>query len=103
MNDVARKERRLNQRFPYEHPIRYMAMGHLKRPPDEAPRIGGVVDLSNGGMRIRTAKPGLGKGVILRVWLPVSEVEVSVPVIAEVVWMEEQRPATFQAGLMFMV
>ena len=80
-----------------------MAMGDLKRPPDEAQREGDVVDLSDGGMKIRTAKPGLGKGVILRVWLPVSEVEVSVPLLAEVRWREEEKPGAFQAGLMFMV
>ena len=102
MNEVVKKERRSSQRFPYRHPIRYMAMGDLIRPPDETPSDSDVVDLSNGGMRIRTGKLGLGKGVILKVWLPVSQVEVSVPVLAEVRWAEEQRPATFQAGLMFM-
>ena len=103
MNDVARKERRLDQRFPYKYPIRYMAMGDLARPPDEAPNEGGVVDLSNGGMRIRTAKRGLEKGLILRVWLPVSEVEVSVPVLTEVRWIDEETPGTFRAGMTFMV
>lgn len=78
-----------------------MAMGDLKRPPDEAPGDGSVVDLSNGGMQIRTAKPGFRKGVPIKVWLPVSKV--SVPVLAEVRWMEEQTPGTFRTGLMFMV
>ena len=103
MNRVVKKERRLSRRFLYKHPIRYMAMGDLKRPPDEAPRIGDVVDLSDGGMRIRTAEPGLGKGFILKLWLPVSEVEVSVPVLSEVRWVKEERPGGYHAGLRFMM
>lgn len=103
MNGLVKKERRLSRRFSYKHPVRYMAMGDLTRPPNKAANGGDVVDLSDGGMRIRTAKPGLEKGVIFRVWLPVSEVEVSVPVLTEVRWIEEGRTGTFQGGLMFIV
>ena len=103
MNADARKERRLSQRFSYKHPVRYMAMGDPMRPPDEVPREADVVDLSDGGIRIKTTRPGLEKGLILKVRLPVSKVEASVPVLAEVRWMEEKRTGAFQAGLMFMV
>ena len=102
MSGVVRKERRMGQRFTYKRPIRYMAMGDLLRTPDEAPIEGGVVDLSDGGMRIRTSSPHLGKGVILKVLLPVSRVDVNVPLLAEVRWKEEEKPDAFQAGLMFM-
>ncbi len=103
MGEVVKKERRLSQRFSYQHPVKYMAMGDPMRPPDEVPREGDVLDLSDGGIRIKTTRPGLGKGLILKVRLPVSKVEASVPVLAEVRWIEEKKTGTFQAGLMFMV
>lgn len=78
-------------------------MGTPSRPPNEKPNDGSVLDLSNGGMKIKTRKLGFSKGLILKVWLPVSRVDVSVPVLTEVRWMKEERPGNFYAGLSFVV
>jgi hypothetical protein len=102
MDRIVKKERRLNQRFPYKYPVRYMAFGDFSRPPDKAPIEGGVLDLSNGGMRLKTTNPGFEKRGILKVWLPVSRGKINVPLLAEVRWTEEQPAGTFHAGLMFM-
>jgi len=68
-----------------------------------APVEGGIVDVSSGGMRIRTGQDGLEEGAILKVWLPIPEVEVTVAVLTEVRWVKEEAPGNFYAGLRFIL
>ncbi len=103
MAEPSEREMRMSPRFPYHRTMQYMAMGDSLRPPDRVPLSGGIVDISNGGMRVQTEDLGLEEGVMLKVWIPVSETEVAVPVLTEVRWVKEEKPGGYHAGLRFMM
>jgi hypothetical protein len=96
-------EKRVSVRFPYTRPVSYMAMGKSGRPPDKAAVHGKIVDLSSGGMRIRTERQTIEEGAVLQVWFPLSEPPVTIPVLAQVIWVREDMPVNYQVGLRFMI
>jgi len=103
MGEPVKEEKRMSERFPYQRTMQYMAMGDSLRPPDRVPLSGGIVDISNGGMRVQTEELGLKEGVMLKVWIPLSETEVAVPVLTEVRWVKEEKTGGYHAGLRFMM
>lgn len=95
------EEKRAYVRFPYTSPVSYVVMGEPPHPPEKVAIHSEMVDLSNGGMRIREGR--LKEGVLIRVGIPVSEHEVMLPVLAEVRWVREEIPGEYQAGLQFLM
>ena len=63
-----------------------------------------VVDISNGGMKIRakTETPQLGFAVIVRVPIMNSNEE-SIPVLTMVKWMQREIEGTYLLGLKYMI
>ncbi len=96
-------EKRVSVRYPYTRPVSYMAMGKSGRPPDKVAVHGEIVDLSNGGMRIRMERQALEEGAVLQVWFPISEPPVTIPVLAQVRWVREEIHGNYQVGLRFMI
>lgn len=66
VNEIVKKEKRLSQGFLYKRPLRFMVMGDLKRPPDEAPGEVSVVDLSNESVMLSSRK---SKALSLPFWV----------------------------------
>lgn len=95
------EERRLSPRFTYRKRIKYWMMSTPIRNLNEGIKEGTVLDLSNGGMKIKTEKLGFVEGLILKVLLPFPKIKVAVPVLAEVRWAKEEKPGTVYAGLSF--
>jgi len=101
--DWQGEKKRVSDRFPYTRPVSYMAMGSRVYPPDKVAVHGEIVDLSSGGMRIRTKRQALEEGAVLQVWFPISEPPVTVPVLAQVRWVKEEIPGNYQVGLRFVI
>jgi hypothetical protein len=58
------------------------------------------LDISEDGLGMR-AESILSEGWVLKLFLPVPEVEISIPVFAEVMWVKEEI-GYFRAGLRFL-
>ncbi|NCO67175.1 MAG: PilZ domain-containing protein [Nitrospirae bacterium] len=97
------EEKRVSIRYPYTRPVSYMALGESGRPPDKVAVHGEILNLSSGGMRIRTERQALEEGTVLQVWFPLSEPPVTIPVLAQVRWVREEMPGEYQVGLRFMI
>jgi len=64
---------------------------------------GSLVNISNGGLCI-TTRHRLGKGMVLKVSLPVSEISPAAPTLAQVMWvMNDTKHKEFRTGLRFII
>lgn len=97
------EERRKGVRISYPGPLSYMAMGLAGRIPNQEILLGEIVDLSKGGMRIRTGRQTLEEGTVVRAEIPVSEPSITVPVLSQVLWIREEKPGNYQVGLRFVL
>lgn len=64
-----------------------------------------IVDVSNGGMKIRIESKPPEKGSVIRILLPIpvtSDIQTTVPVLTLVVWVETVSDKTYSFGVMFM-
>ena len=78
-----------------------MVMGDLSHHPD-APKIPGeIMDLSSSGMKMRLKGRELEKGLVLRIKFPLSDVRITLPVLAQVKWVKKEGHEECQAGLRF--
>lgn len=59
------------------------------------------IDLCERGMGIRIDKGAVPKGALLSIRFPVPSLQISVPVLGEVRWVNEVSPGEYHAGLMF--
>ena len=94
-------ENRLDVRFPYTHPVSFIATGGPRHSPTDLVLDGKIVDLSNGGMGIRTQERGLEEGTVVRARVPVSDAPIAVPVLSQVKWVREEGDGVYLAGLRF--
>ncbi len=94
-------KKRIDIRFPCIRPVDYMVMGDLVHPPSSAEVQGETVDLSSFGMRIRVKGQKLQKGAMLRIRIPLSDVGITVPVLAQVKWIKKEVRGNYEAGIMF--
>lgn len=96
-------ERRRGVRISYARSMSYIAMGQAGRIPHHDTLLGEIVDLSNGGMRIRIGPQTLEEGTVVRAEIPVAESAIAVPVLSQVLWIREEKPGNYQAGLRFVL
>jgi hypothetical protein len=94
-------EQRTHNRSPYSCRVSCEVMGEHPHSPEKVATQGEMVDLSNGGMRIRNVK--LKVGNLIQVRIPASEHSVYVPVLAEVRWVRQREPGIYDAGLKFLI
>jgi len=91
-----REEKREVKRILYVRPLSYMPIGG---PPSE----GEIQDMGNGGARIRTAAPPPDKGTVVQAWIPLTELEIAVPVLGLVRWMRKEGREFYQVGFQFLI
>lgn len=90
-------------RYPYRSAVMYTALNYAVHAPNKTEVAAEVVDLSDSGMRMITEKGTLETGNMLRVRIQISDIQASVPTLAEVIWTKKQDANAFEAGLRFVV
>ncbi len=103
MAKTGTKEKREAVRSPYHRPVNFLVAGAADAPPHELPSRGEIVNISQGGMGMRTEQRALQEGAILQAWVPVAEPPVTFPILTQVKWVREDQPGLSQIGLRFMV
>ena len=102
-----KKEKRVNARIPYTCPTSYGVMGNFVSPPGVVEVKGKILDISDSGVRIRIDGQALEPGTIICIRVPIhkskSRTPITVPVLAEIRWANEELPAGRQMGLKFMM
>jgi len=100
---MAEEKTRQAERFQYICPVSFITLGDLNYPPHDADMEAETLDISNGGMKIRLKGKPLKEGAMIQIRIPVSELNVAVPVFTEVRWVREEVPDNYQIGLRFLV
>ena len=100
---MKQKDKRLVQRFPCKFPVSFMALGSRDDPRVSEAVSSEIMDLSEHGMKIRVQGLTLAEGTVLLVKVPLSSAPVSVPSLAEVRWIKEEKSGTCEAGLKYVI
>lgn len=95
-------EKRKDIRYPCTLQVSYLALGGPASPEGMTALKADVVDLSNGGIRIREGQL-LKIGSMVQIMLPVAGKQIMAPVISVVMWAAEEMPGKFQTGLKFLI
>ncbi|HET6464335.1 MAG TPA: PilZ domain-containing protein [Nitrospiria bacterium] len=92
------------QRFSLSINVTYeMSVHENSWQPAEKPTRGTVVNVSTGGLCLTTDE-ALKVGQVLKMALPLPNVEATAPTLAEVRWVQKENPTgIFQAGLRFLL
>jgi len=97
------QEKRLYERFPLTSYASYMRMGDSANLPDMSYSMAEILDISNGGLRMRLPQLMIIEGTLLITRVPLPGVSATIPVIARVQWVMEESERTCQAGLKFLL
>ena len=95
---MPEEKTRQAKRYQFICPISFVTLGDLNFPPYDVATEAEIVDISNGGMKIRLKGRLLKEGAMIQVRIPVSEFEVAVPVLTEVRWVREDVQDSYQVG-----
>jgi hypothetical protein len=102
-----KKEKRVSSRIPDTRPMSYVVMGNFVSPPGVVEVKGKILDISDSGVRIRVDGQALEPGTVICIRVPIhkskSKTPITVPVLAEIRWANEELPAGRQMGLRFMM
>jgi PilZ domain len=88
------KEQREALRAPYACPVRYMANGQAGQ--------GEILNLGDGGVRIRTALHRIEIGTMMLAQISFSTPPITVPVFGLVRWVSRDGGALYEIGLQFL-
>jgi hypothetical protein len=94
-------ERRSDIRFPCKITLDLMVMGNVAGTPEKVKKSAEMIDLSNSGMRMLLKGQTFEKGEVLCVRIPISDMQMTVPVLAHVKWMNKNGNKGCQLGLSF--
>ncbi len=100
---MKKDEKRAVLRYPYKSSVIYTSLGYRSHPPDKTETPAEIMDLSDSGMRMRIEGKVIEEGNVLRVRIPVADIQVTVPTLAQVIWTKKQDPKVYHAGLRFVV
>jgi c-di-GMP-binding flagellar brake protein YcgR len=95
---MSEEKTRRYERFQFICPVSFITLGTMRYPPYDVSKEAEIVDISNGGMKIRLKGSLLKEGAMIQVRIPVSEFEVTVPVLTEVRWVREELQDNYQVG-----
>lgn len=97
---ICGKEKRIYKRKQFEKlfyfetiETEFDQIKHIKK-------SGFSVDISEGGLGIKLQE-ALMEGEILKIFFPISEINISIPIFAEVMWIGEEGK-NFRIGLRFL-
>lgn len=93
-------KQRAYKRIPYTGRVSCVVMGESPRPPREVTKSE-ILDISDGGMKIRTMELNIGDIILVRI--PVTDSPVHVPVMTEVQWTRQNTTGTYDAGLRYLI
>jgi hypothetical protein len=88
------KEQRQAFRAPYDSPVSFLAMGQVGH--------GEILNLGNGGGKIRTSLHFLERGTVIRAQIKFSNPPISVPVFGLVRWVKKESKGMYEIGLQFL-
>lgn len=103
MAKTGTKEKREAVRIFYRQPVNFRVAGAAGAPPHKLPSRGEILNISRGGMGMRTERRVLGEGALLQAWIPVAEPPVTLPVLTQVRWVRGDQPGLSQIGLRFVL
>jgi len=103
LGKMKQKNSRAAQRFSCKSSVGLVVLSSHGQPPDKDAISGEIMNISGGGMRMRFQGQTLEEGVVLLVKMPLSLAPVTVPSIAQVKWIKEEKPGTYQAGLQYLI
>ncbi len=101
MTDRAWNEKRECLRHLCHCPVSYMVTGTLGSRAEEITIQGEIVDLGHRGIGMRTKRRTLEEETVVLAWIPVSEPPITLPVLAQVIWVKKEQAGTYAAGLRF--
>jgi PilZ domain len=67
------------------------------------PCYGEILDIGDGGVRIRTAVRPPKKGTAVQARIPLIELQITVPVLGQVRWVRKQGTEAFEMGLLYIL
>ncbi|MFA4918277.1 MAG: PilZ domain-containing protein [Thermodesulfovibrionales bacterium] len=102
-NHRLSEERRGSVRHPHTSSISFTTLGNSHNLPNNVEKPAETVDVSNEGMRIESSYPSLREGSMIKVRIPIPGQQATIPVLAEVTWINEKGPESYQVGLRHMV
>ena len=100
---LKRGERRSSRRFPHYKRIQFIPLSSTRHLTDDYPRQGYIVNIGKDGLRMRIRGELLEKGAFISIRMPVTEKKTTVPALAEVRWVKEQKPGDYHVGLRYMM
>lgn len=96
------KKKRSSKRFVYRRPIPFINMGEGEGHREGASGNIELVDLSDGGMKLRVEGPLPVEGSIVQLRIPISGITVALPVIAQIKWARKVQSKLYNVGLQFL-
>lgn len=96
-------EKRKTERFPCTHSVCFTVLGGSVHLPVGRSERGEALDVSQGGVRMRTKSRRLKKGALILLKIPLGECNIQVPVLTEVRWKREELNGDSEIGLCFIV
>ena len=96
-------ENRTENRISYVRPLNYTTIGQYLHLSNEVGLQSTILDISGGGMRIRTDVHPSFDGVMIRAWIPLPQPSIAVPVIATMRWFKEETAQVYNIGFEFVL
>jgi len=95
-------ENRKDSRIPYVRPVSYAVIGQVRNISSKVDVLGTILDISGGGMRIRTDVQPCWEEMLIQAWIPFPQRPFTVSVIAEVRWVRDEKQQIYDIGFQFL-
>ena len=100
---LKRGERRNSKRFPYVRRVHFTPLSSPEHHFNDIQRQGYIVNVCKDGFKMQIRGEMLHEGSLLTVRMPIAEKKTTVPALAAVRWVKEQKPGEYHVGLMYMM
>jgi hypothetical protein len=96
-------EKRSWKRFRHKRSIPYVNMGEAGLYPEHASGNIELLDLSDGGMRLRIEGLFPIEGAIVQIRIPINGKLIALPVFAQIRWAKKVQSTRYYVGLQFLL
>ena len=100
MNQTA-VENRKDSRIPYTRPVSFSVIGQYLHVSSEVAVLGTILDISGGGVRLRTDVQPCWEKMMIRAWIPLPQTPQTVSVIAVMRWVRNEKQQVYDIGFQF--